>query len=195
MPGPRGDSFDYGPAEREWFERFTVAPADADTVAGRLDGGESLATLDIPGHLQRKLAPTIDTGGGLYRLVQLFGLPNVPGLEAGGGAQERVRERTTWQYLFDVRYEPTPEEAGTVSESFLLAVYDYRTDVSCGVAAWVDAEEERAQAGVALEPVTDADDAPAVTLPGDDDFLVGLTQLVLSLVEEPVPATHEGLWV
>lgn len=190
MPGTRGDSFGYGPSEREWFDRFTVAPANASAVADHLDAGESVETLDIPGHLERKLAPTVDAGGGLYRLIQLFGLPNVPGLEAGGGAQEQVRDRTTWQYLFDVDYEPTPEEMGTVSESFLLAVYDYRTDISCGVAAWVDDDE-----GLTHEPVTESEEAPNVTLPGDEDYLVGLTQLVLSMVEEPVRATYKGLWV
>lgn len=189
MPESRDDSYGYGPDEREWFERFDFRPADPDEIAARLADGESLQSLDVPSHLDRKLVPSAETGTSLYRLVQLFGLPNVPGLRAGGGALGRERYRTTWQYLFEVSYEPTADDGPDVPTSFLLSVYDYGTDVSCGLSAWSDDG-----AGTVEEPVADAADAPAVRPPGEE-FLVGVAQLVLNVIEEPVPATYEGLWI
>ncbi|WP_227375159.1 hypothetical protein [Haladaptatus halobius] len=68
----------------------------------------TLTTLDIPSHLDWKLATEVETGTALYLLVQLFGTPNVPGVEAG--ADQRDREKTTWQYLFAVTYEPPNDD-------------------------------------------------------------------------------------
>lgn len=187
MPGSRDDAYGYGSDEVEWFERFTLRPVDPDDIAVSLEAGAALETVDVPSFLERKLVPMVDTGAGLYRLIQLFGLPNVPGLEAGGGALERERDRTTWQYLFRVAYDPGPEDED-VPETFLLSVYDYKTDISCGLSGW---REEGG--GAVREPVADPGEAAAVSMP-DPEFLVGLAQLVLNLIEDPVPATYEGLW-
>lgn len=176
--------YDYDLADLDWFQHFTLSPADPASIRARLDGAEVLVTTDLPAYLGRELVVDEETGVALYRLVQLFGTPNVPGLEAG--AAQPARNRTTWQYLFDVAYEPPDDEP----YAFTLSVYDYGTDVSCGLSAFVepDGEPERR----VYEPV--GDPLEGIEFPGDD-FLVGVVQLVLNTVEEPVPATYRELWI
>lgn len=188
MPGPRNDSFGYDQTTLEQLSRFTLEPVSPDEIADGLAGGESLVTVDVPAYLDRKLAVEVETGTGLYRLTQLFGLPNVPGFEAGGGAMERDRHRTTWQYLFTVDYEPRGGDDIRVPDSTLLSVYDYETDVSCGISGWVETDCGRVD-----EPVATPAEAGDVSVPSRE-LLELLVQLVLNVVEEPVPATYEGLW-
>lgn len=188
------DGFRYGPDELLWFEQFTLRPVPPDEIRTRDEAGETLAVLDIPSYLSRSLASSVDTGTALYRLVQLFGTPNVPGLEAG--AHQPERSTMTWQYLLRAEYRPEegddddgpplPEEAA----EFLLSVYDFKTNLSVGIAGWTSGEGR--------EPGAAA--APSGTLPAgmelpDERFLVPAAQLVLSMVEEPVAATYKELWV
>lgn len=196
------DSFRYGPDEIAWFQHFTLEPVEPDTVRSRAAGGETLRTTDIPDYLGRQLAPDVDTAPALYRLVQLFGTPNVPGLEAG--ADQPDREVTTWQYLFSVTYTPGEEEppvpAPTEETEYRLSVYDYRTNLSVGLSRWADPiEETDADADadgtfgrLAAEPGPEP--LPGGELP-DEEFLVALVQLVLSAVEHPVEATYGEFWI
>lgn len=185
------DGFRYDPQRLVWLEDFELRPVEPDTIRAAVADGRRLHTMDVPGYLDRSLAPTVDTGIALYRLVQLFGTPNLPGLEAGGDQPDRVK--TTWQYLFSATYDPAdPEEAPfdapAGGSEHLLSVYDYKTNLSVGLSTWSRGADER----IALEP--EATPLPDVDVP-DADFLVALVQLVLSSVEHPVSATYRELWV
>lgn len=178
------DPYEYDDEKLAWFEQFDVRPLALEVIQERLASGEVLETVDLPSYLGKRLIVGADTGLVLYRLTQLFGTPNVPGLEAGGDQPER--ETTTWQYLFRVTYDPGGDEP---VEEYLLSIHDRRTDVSVGLAGWRDGDgDERA----VPEP---AEENEAVSVPDDEEFLVGLVQLALNVVEEPVPATYKDLWV
>ncbi|WP_227352948.1 hypothetical protein [Haladaptatus salinisoli] len=185
-------------ADADWFDRFTVEPVSPEEIERRLPES-ALTTLDIPSHLDRKLATEVETGTALYRLVQLFGTPNVPGVEAG--ADQRDREKTTWQYLFAVAYDPSEDDRAErreedVPTEFLLSMYDHKTDLSVGLSAWVDVDRDGRSAprvGGVHEPVSSATEWPNAV--PDADFLVGVVQLALNVTEEPVLATYKQLWV
>lgn len=168
-------------------ERITMTPVPPEEIAER---GETatLVTTDVPDYLDKGVAPDVDCAIALYRLVQLFGTPNVPGLEAG--ADQHSRERTTWQYLFRVVDEP---EDGPERE-LLLSVYDDGTTVSAGLSEWVPHEDAPTPARgdrVSLEPSGD----PLPSGMPDDDYCRDLVRLVLSTVEHAVEATYKGLHV
>lgn len=171
----------------DWFQRFTLRPMPPSEITERLRAGEALETTDIPGYLGQKAQTECETGVALYRLVQLWGTPNVPGRTAG--ALEVERDRTTWQYLFDVDYEPRPEDGQEIPESFRLSVYDYKTDVSAGLSGFGEPDEGD---WAIVEPHGSA--VPSVTLP-PDAFLEGVMALTLNMVDQAVPATYKELWV
>lgn len=178
----REDTYGYDEEKLEWFERFDLRPVDPATVEERVDDGAVLRTLDLPQHLTRQLAVEPETGTALYRLVQLFGTPNVTVWTAGSEMPDRGV--TSWQYLFDVTYDGGEEEP---DRQFLLSIYDHKTDVSAGISWWDDGGDN---------PVAEpADVAPEGVSVPDDEFCEGLVQLVLNVLEEPVPATHKGLWI
>lgn len=172
---------------REWFSRFTLTPVAPGDLEARLSAGESLATTDIPAYLSQKAHTDCETGVALYRLVQLWGTPNVPGRTAGDVRIER--DRTTWQYLFDVEYDRRDADEPDVPDSFRLSVYDYKTDVSAGLSGFGAASGD---VGTVHEP-SEAP-VPAVELP-PEAFLVGVVGLVLNMVDQPVPATFKELWL
>lgn len=167
----------------EWFERFEMSPVDPAELREMSGNGEVIETLDIPTYLGKPLLTDVETGTAAYRLIQLFGTPNVPGLEAG--ADQPPREQTTWQYLFELVYDAP----GGDERTFSLSVYDYRTDVSAGLSTIAHREDANR---VAAEPTSDP---PAGLDVPEEDFLVGLVRLVANVVEEPVPATYRNLWV
>jgi hypothetical protein len=183
--GERKDTYGYEESDLERFERFVIEPVRPEAIEERRREA-ALETLDVPRHLGRKLVVGTGTGNALYRLVQLFGTPNVPGLEAG--ATSRERGPTTWQYLFAVTYEPGPDEDAPTD--LLLSIYDYKTDVSTGLSAW--SEEKEAEPGI-RDPV-ETKSSTMGSIP-DAEFLETVVQLVLNIVEEPVSATYEELWV
>lgn len=177
----REDTYGYDDEKLEWFERFDLRPVDPATITERVEAGDVLRTVDLPLHLGRDLAVEPGTGTALYRLIQLFGTPNVDVWTAGSDMPERGT--TTWQYLFDATFEGEDGD-----RTFLFSVYDYKTDVSVGLSSW----EESTAGGPIAEP-TDAV-PPGVEMP-DDEFCEGLVQLGLNMLEEPVPATHKELWI
>lgn len=194
----RADTYGYDSDDLAFFKRFTLEPVEPTKIESHLDSGKHLSTLDIPAHLDRQLVAGAETGTALYRLVQLFGTPNVPGRTAG--ASQRERETTTWQYLFQVTFDREGKEEESQSpreeienspEEFLLSVYDYKTNVSTGLSAWHPVDEENR---MIREPTDDLAACPEVS-PPSDDFLISVVQLVLNMIEESVPATFKGLWV
>lgn len=182
----RADSYGYDAEKsQEHFQRFDLEPVDPRTIAERFDADDSLEIADLPLTVGRQVVPEPETGTALYRLVQLFGTPNVPGVEAGVPDQ-RTRYRSTWTYLFRVTYDRRPDD--DVPGEFLLAIYDYETDVSVGLAGWRDDGE-----GAVHEPVmADETDVPPRV---PDEFASDIVKLALSVIEEPVPATYEDVWV
>ena len=181
------DPYATDPDRFEWYRRFTLTPVDPEQLRDAVREGQTLETTDIPGYLGRPARASCDPGDALYRLVQLWGTPNVPGVTAG--AIQRDRDLTTWQYLFEVEYEPRPEDDAAIPRSFDLSVYDYRTEVSAGLSAFTEAEPDR---GPVREP------APSVVASMEMPptwFLEGVVALTLNMVEEPVPATYGELWV
>ena len=165
-------------------QQVTLEPVAPGRIRERADAGETLATTGIPRYLNRRIASDADTPIALYRLVQLFGTPNVPGLEAG--ADQPERERRTWQYLFRVTYDPEDEP----ERELLLSVYDDRTNLSVGVSEWYDPEDSPER----LAPEPTGDPLPSGDMPAEDT-LVTLVKLVLSTVEHAVEATYEDLRV
>ena len=171
----------------DWFQRFTLTPTAPRTINERLGDGLAIETTDIPGYLGPKARTECETGVALYRLVQLWGTPNVPGMTAG--ALQLDRDRTTWQYLFDVDYEPREADADALPESFRLSVYDLGTDVSAGLAGFGEAGGDEP---FVREPVDEP--VPSVELP-PDGFLEGVMALALNMVDQAVPATYKERWV
>lgn len=167
----------------EWFQRFDLQPTAPGEINDRLQAGEAIETMDIPGYLGPPARTECETGVALYRLVQLWGTPNVPGMTAG--AIQLERDRTTWQYLFDVDYEPRPAD-DDVPESFRVSVYDHKTDVSAGLAGFGEGEP--------FVKAPTGDPVPSVS-PPSDAFLEGVMALVLNMVDEAVPATYKERWV
>lgn len=178
----RDDTYGYDEEKLEWFERFDMRPVDPATVDERVADGDVLRTVDLPLHLNRKLVVEPETGMSMYRLTQLFGTPNVPVWVAGSEMADR--DVTTWQYLFDVVFSAEDGE----DRQFLLSIYDHKTDVSVGLSTWDESGGDR--------PVPAPTDSPpeGLDLP-DEEFCEGLVQLTLNVLEEPVPATHEDLWI
>lgn len=168
----------------EWFQRFDLQPTAPGEINERLQAGEAIETMDIPGYLGPPARTECETGVALYRLVQLWGTPNVPGMTAG--AMQLERDRTTWQYLFDVDYEPRPADGDDVPESFRLSVYDHKTDASAGLSGF--GEGEPFVKAPTDEPV------PSVS-PPPDAFLEGVMALALNMVDQAVPATYGERWV
>lgn len=181
----RDDSYGYDDEKLEWFQRFDLRPVGPATIRERVDDGDVLRTLDLPRHLGRQLVVEPETGVALYRLVQLFGTPNVGVWTAGTAMPER--DVTTWQYVFDATYA----EPDGPDRELLLSIYDHKTEVSTGLSCW--------------ETPGDDDDARPIAPPNevvperldlpDETFCEGIVQLVLNVVEEPVPATFKELWV
>lgn len=171
----------------DWFQRFTLRPTEPSEINRRLGDGRALETTDIPTYLGSKAETECETGVALYRLVELWGTPNVPGMTAG--AIQFERDRTTWQFLFDVDYERRPEDETAVPDSFRLSVYDYKTDVSAGLSGFGETDD---RVGTVREPGEAV--ASSVT-PPPDEFLEGVMGLVLNMVDEPVPASYKEYWV
>lgn len=184
LPNP----YAYGPERREWFSRFTLSPVAPADVEARLADGRALETTDLPSYLGTKAHTDAETGVCLYRLVQLWGTPNVPELTAGGVARERAQ--TTWQYLFEASYDRGDDDAEAVPDRFLLSVYDFRTDLSTGLSGFRSTDDGL---GTVHEPSV-APVGPVEPLP-PDAFLEGVVSLVLNMVDEPVPATYKELWI
>lgn len=178
----REDTYGYSEEKLEWFERFDMRPVDPATIEERFEDGQVLRTVDLPQSLSRGLALDPSTGMALYRLTQLFGTPNVDVWAAGSEMAER--DVTTWQYLFDVVFSAEDGE----DRQFLLSIYDHKTDVSVGLSRWDESGGDR--------PIPAPTESPpqGLELP-DEEFREGLVQLTLNVLEEPVPATHEDLWI
>lgn len=106
-----------------------------------------------------------DIGTALYRLVQLFGTPNVRRHVAGEDISNRTD--TTFTYLLAVSRQDEPAE-------WLVTVHDWHVRLGVSVAGWASELDG---------------EAPAV----DPETAVSLLALVTNVVTEPVHCEYEEI--
>ncbi|UIO98459.1 hypothetical protein Hbl1158_07750 [Halobaculum sp. CBA1158] len=129
----------------EELREFTLVPVAREEIVDRRADGEELSEVNVREarddvHVELEPDPTDrgshdDIGTALYRLVQLFGTPNVPDYDAGSDLSER--EDTTFKYLLRVVNE-SEEENRSLPDEWLVTVYDYHVELGVGLAGWSD---------------------------------------------------------
>ncbi|WP_117591870.1 hypothetical protein [Haloprofundus halophilus] len=156
---------------------LTLEPVPAEEIRRRLDDGDELLEdelrerddVDAYVELNRRSqgGEYGDIGTALYRLVQLFGTPQLPGYEAGGDLRERTDE--TFNYLFRVG-----TDAEELPDEWLVTVHDWHVDLGVSLAGWE----------------SDGVD------PAEMETAVGLVSLALvtNVVTEPVQCEYEDIW-
>lgn len=164
----------------EELQEFSMEPVPPAEIARHRERGDVLveyslrehpelqATIDLD---QTPLGPTSgqDVGTALYRLIQLFGTPNVETYPAGTDLRER--EDATFKYLFEVVHgDPEAPE-----DEWLVTVHDWHVQLGASLAAWRE------------DPEADPPEPPV------EDAIV-LLALVRNVAGEPVPCEYEEVW-
>ncbi|QZX99657.1 hypothetical protein [Halobaculum rubrum] len=164
----------------EELQEFTLVPVAREEIADRRGDGEELREVNLREsrddvYVELDPDPTErgahdDIGTALYRLVQLFGTPNVPGYDAGDDVSER--EDTTFKYLFRL-VNGAEERDRTLPDEWLVTVFDWHTELGVGIAEWGE------------DPDPDAVDGA-----------VGLVSLALAtnVVSEPIQCIYKDKW-
>ncbi|WP_435064027.1 hypothetical protein [Halobaculum sp. EA56] len=164
----------------EELREFTLVPVAREEVRDRRDAGEELREANLREsredvYVELDPDPTErgahdDIGTALYRLVQLFGTPNVPGYDAGDDVSDR--EDTTFKYLFRLVNE-ADESDRTLPDEWLVTAFDWHTELGVGLAEWGDDPDPEAVDGA-----------------------VGLVSLALvtNVVSEPVQCVYKDKW-
>lgn len=165
----------------EELRNFTLTPVGRETIESRLEAGEQLEEINVleareDVYVELEPDPTArgpkdDIGTALYRLVQLFGTPQVPGFEAGSDVSDR--EDTTFKYLFRLQSTGDVEEQ-TLPEEWLVTVFDWHVELGVGLAAWSGDDVDPAEYG-------------------DGVALVSLA-LATNVVSEPIECEYEDKW-
>ncbi|WP_435128465.1 hypothetical protein [Halobaculum sp. D14] len=164
----------------EELEEFTLVPVSRDEIESRFDDGERIEEWNVAeerNDVYVELVPDpTDTPGAdddigtvLYRLVQLFGTPQVPGFDAGSDVSDR--EDTTFKYLF--RLVSTGDD-GELPGEWLVTVHDWHTELGVSLAAWSGDDPDPAA----------YDDAVGIVSLG----------LVTNIVTEPVQCEYKDKW-
>jgi hypothetical protein len=179
MPLDIRDHPDAPPLEE--LQNFTLVPVARETIESRLADGERLEEINLREAREdvyveltpdpSQPGPADDIGTALYRLVQLFGTPQVPGFEAGADVSDR--EDTTFKYLFRLRATGDVEER-TLPEEWLVTVFDWHVELGVGLATWSGDETSPEEYG-------------------DGVALVSLA-LATNVVSEPVTCEYEDTW-
>ncbi|GKZ13605.1 hypothetical protein [Haladaptatus sp. T7] len=161
----------------EDLQDLLIEPVSRSEIEARRDDGDVLVEdnvreredLNVVAYLSGDpdAAETDNIGVPLYRLVQLFGTPQLPELQAG----EDISGRTdaTFKYLFRVTHKGTPGELPT---EWLMTIHDSHVRFAASVAEWRDAETE---------------------FTADSKLALTTYALALELVLEPVECVYEGL--
>lgn len=155
---------------------FVVEPVPPAEIRERRDRGQFLVETNLMEHdevdayvelgdPERGVQENIGTV--LYRLVQLFGTPQLPEFHAGTDISDRTD--TTFKYLLKVH--EGPHDGGTGRE-WLITVHDWHVRLGVSLAAWSDDPE----GGPAVDPVE----------------AIPLLALVSNAVTEPVECEFEG---
>ncbi|MFB6221635.1 MAG: hypothetical protein ABEH90_09365 [Halolamina sp.] len=159
---------------------FTVEPVPLERVRERRENGEVLVRdnlldrddLDVRIPLSDEPAEdeTENVGVALYRLVQLFGTPNLP--EYLAGSDISWREDDTFGYLFRA---VTDQDEGSeeLPDSWLFTVHDYHVRLGASVVEWRD------EAG---------------DLTADTETALTSLHLAHNLANEPVQCEFKDLW-
>ncbi|WP_313690933.1 hypothetical protein [Halorarum halobium] len=165
----------------EELHEFTLVPVARSEIESRIEAGEELRELNLREERNDvfvQLTPDPEEGGGdvdigmvLYRLVQLFGTPEMPGYEAGTDISDR--EDTTFKYLFRLVREGELED-GTLPEEWLITVFDTHVDFGVGLAGW---------SGDGVDPSE-----------YDDDVVLVSLALATNVVTEPVTCEYKDKW-
>ncbi len=169
----------------EELQNLTLVPVDPEEIRSRFDDGEELQELNVLEERDDLLVNLTtdpmeegvnsDIGDGLYRFVQLFGTPQVPGFEAGTDIE--FRDDTTFKYLFRVVVENTENGVGDdrqLPEEWLVTAFDYKVGLGIGMATWESDE-------------MDPEDY-------DDDVAVVSTALLTNVATEPVECEFKDKW-
>lgn len=165
----------------EELRDFTLVPVAREAIERKQEAGAELVEVNLresrddvyvdlePDPTSR--GPADDIGTALYRLVQLFGTPQVPGFEAGSDIS--WREDTTFKYLFRLTPGETDDVDRSLPDEWLVTAYDWHTELGVGLAGWSDGDDPAAY-GDAVELVTLA--------------------LVTNIVTDAVPCEYEDKW-
>ncbi|ODR82313.1 hypothetical protein BG842_00945 [Haladaptatus sp. W1] len=161
----------------EDLQDLLIEPVSRSEIEARRDDGDVLVEdnvreredLNVVAYLSGDpdAAETDNIGVPLYRLVQLFGTPQLPELQAGEDISGRMD--STFKYLFRVTHKGTPGELPT---EWLMTIHDSHVRFAASVAEWRDAETE---------------------FTADSKLALTTYALALELVLEPVECVYEGL--
>ncbi|MCO8246991.1 MULTISPECIES: hypothetical protein [unclassified Haladaptatus] len=108
-----------------------------------------------------------DIGVPLYRLIQLFGTPQLPELQAGEDISGR--RDATFKYLFRVTHKGDPVE---LPSEWLMTIHDSHVRFAASVAEWRDGNTD---------------------FVADPKLALTTYALALQLVLDPVECVYEGV--
>mgnify|MGYP006882768229 CR=1 FL=1 len=179
MPVDVRDHPDAPPVEE--LQQLTLVPVDPSEIRSRFENGEQLRELNVLAERDDLLVNltknpleegvNTDVGDALYRLIQLFGTPQVPGFEAGTDVSDR--EDTTFKYLFRVVTEGEFDDR-QLPDEWLVTAFDYRVGLGVGLAAWESDDTDPADYG--------------------DDVNVVSVALLTNVTTEPVQCEYADKW-
>ena len=165
--------------EPEALEDIVIEPVPPEEIARKRDEGSVLVEdnvreredLDVIAYLSPEAngEDAVSVGIGLYRLIQLFGTPQIPEYHAGEDISHRTDE--TFKYLFRAHRE-SADESDELPDEWLFTVHDSRVRYAASVAEWRDDDE---------------------TFTADDQVALTTYALAQQLVVEPVEAVYEDV--
>ncbi len=161
----------------EDLEDVLVEPVPQSEIEARREDGELLIEdnvrnredLNVIAYISgdTEATDTKNIGVPLYRLIQLFGTPQLPEFQAGEDISGR--RDATFKYLFRVTHKGDPDE---LPSEWLMTIHDSHVRFAASVAEWrSDNTEFVADSKLALTTYT----------------------LALQLVLEPVECLYEGV--
>jgi hypothetical protein len=161
----------------EDLQDILIEPVPRAEIEERRDDGDVLVEdnvreredLNVVAYLSGDpdAAETDNIGVPLYRLVQLFGTPQLPELQAGEDISGR--RDATFKYLFRVTHKGSPDELPT---KWLMTIHDSHVRFAASVAEWRDEE---------------------TAFTADSKLALTTYALALQLLLEPVECVYEGL--
>lgn len=161
----------------ESLQDVTVEPVPADEIARKRDSGQVLVEdnvrerddLDVIAYLSPEPngEDAVDIGTGLYRLIQMFGTPQLSEYHAGEDISWRTDE--TFKYLFRASRESSEDD--DIPEEWLFTVHDSHVRYAASVAEWRETDDE---------------------FVADDQVALTTYVLAQQIVAEPVQAVYEG---
>ena len=131
------------------LEDILVEPIPRDEIERKRDEGKVLVEdnvreredLNVIAYLSSNPdgSEDVSVGVGLYRLVQLFGTPQMPEYQAGEDISFRTDE--VFKYLFRA-HRQNADEGDELPEEWLFTVHDSHVRWAASVAEWRDDDEE-----------------------------------------------------